>query len=193
MISWHFIRCLTPFSLPRPRNDWCPPLRRRRSLKRCSASRLQLPTCGAVGYVTKNYCMQFRFWSSRALSVNACSGIPTLPAWRSLWRFECRCSITCCAKQSPASIPRFDPALFDRPKSGFVLPIGDWTKRGLKAELDRLFADNELIGRVGLDAATVQTLWSSYASGKRGLHWSRVWSIYVLLAWCRSHDVLLAT
>ena len=91
-----------------------------------------------------------------------------------------------------AALSQLDPSLFDRPKSGFVLPIGDWTKRGLRAELDRLFADTELIGRVGLDAATVQTLWSSYTSGKRGLHWSRVWSIYVLLVWCRSHDVLLA-
>jgi asparagine synthase (glutamine-hydrolysing) len=91
-----------------------------------------------------------------------------------------------------AALGKLDPSLFDRPKSGFVLPIGDWTKRGLRAELDRLFADTELIGRVGLDAATVQTLWSSYTSGKRGLHWSRVWSIYVLLVWCRSHDVLLA-
>jgi asparagine synthase (glutamine-hydrolysing) len=91
-----------------------------------------------------------------------------------------------------AGLSKLDPSLFDRPKSGFVLPIGDWTKKGLKAELDRLFADTELIGRVGLDAATVQTLWASYTSGKRGLHWSRVWSIYVLLAWCRSHDVLLA-
>jgi asparagine synthase (glutamine-hydrolysing) len=91
-----------------------------------------------------------------------------------------------------AGLSKLDPVLFDRPKSGFVLPIGGWTKRGLRAELDRLFADTELIGRVGLDAATVQTLWASYTSGKRGLHWSRVWSIYVLLTWCRSHDVLLA-
>lgn len=91
-----------------------------------------------------------------------------------------------------AALGRLDPSLFDRPKSGFVLPIARWTKSGLRAELDRLFADTELIGRVGLNAATVQTLWSSYTSGKRGLHWSRVWSIYVLLAWCKSHDVLLA-
>jgi asparagine synthase (glutamine-hydrolysing) len=91
-----------------------------------------------------------------------------------------------------AALSRLDPALFDRPKSGFVLPIAGWTRRGLRPELDRLFADRELIGRVGLDATTVQTLWGSYTSGKRGLHWSRVWSIYVLLAWCKTHDVSLA-
>jgi asparagine synthase (glutamine-hydrolysing) len=91
-----------------------------------------------------------------------------------------------------AALSRLDPSLFDRPKSGFVLPIGGWTKRGLRPELDRLFTDTELIGRIGLNAATVRTLWSSYTSGRRGLHWSRVWSIYVLLAWCRTHDVSLA-
>jgi asparagine synthase (glutamine-hydrolysing) len=91
-----------------------------------------------------------------------------------------------------AALSKLDPSLFDRPKSGFVLPIAGWTKRGLRAELDRLFSDTALIGRVGLNAATVQTLWASYTSGKRGLHWSRIWSIYVLLSWCRTHDVLLA-
>jgi asparagine synthase (glutamine-hydrolysing) len=91
-----------------------------------------------------------------------------------------------------AALSKLDPTLFDRPKSGFVLPIGGWTRRGLRAELDRLFSDTELIGRVGLDAATVQTLWSSYTAGRRGLHWSRIWSIYVLLSWCQNHDVLLA-
>lgn len=91
-----------------------------------------------------------------------------------------------------AALSRLDASLFDRPKSGFVLPIAGWTTRGLRPKLDRLFTDTELIGRSGLNTATVQTLWSSYTSGNRGLHWSRVWSIYVLLAWCQSHDVSLA-
>jgi asparagine synthase (glutamine-hydrolysing) len=91
-----------------------------------------------------------------------------------------------------AGLSKLDPSLFDRPKSGFVLPIAGWTRRGLRAELDRIFADTELMGRIGLNAGTVRTLWSSYTSGKRGLHWSRVWSIYALLAWCRTHDVWLA-
>jgi asparagine synthase (glutamine-hydrolysing) len=91
-----------------------------------------------------------------------------------------------------AALSGLDASLFDRPKSGFVLPIAGWTTRGLRPELDRLFTDTELIRRSGLNMATVQTLWSSYTSGNRGLHWSRVWSIYVLLAWCQSHDVSLA-
>jgi len=91
-----------------------------------------------------------------------------------------------------AALARLDPALFDRPKAGFVLPIDDWARRSLQPEIERLLTDAELIGRVGLCAATVRTLWASYVAGKPGLHWSRVWSIYVLLAWCQSHEVALA-
>ena len=84
-----------------------------------------------------------------------------------------------------------DPALFDRPKSGFVLPIDGWARRSLQPEMERLLTDAELIGRVGLRADTVRTLWRSYLAGKPGLHWSRVWSIYVLLAWCQRHEMAL--
>jgi len=85
-----------------------------------------------------------------------------------------------------------DPALFDRPKSGFVLPIDKWARRSLQPEMERLLTDAELVSHVGLCAETVRILWTSYLAGKAGLHWSRVWSIYVLLSWCRNHDMALA-
>jgi asparagine synthase (glutamine-hydrolysing) len=90
------------------------------------------------------------------------------------------------------ALSRLDPALFDRPKSGFVLPIDEWARRSLQPQIERLMTDAELIGRVGLCAETVRTLWESYVAGKPGLHWSRVWSIYVLLAWCQNHEMALA-
>jgi asparagine synthase (glutamine-hydrolysing) len=82
-------------------------------------------------------------------------------------------------KLRDAALARLDPTLFDRPKSGFVLPIAEWARRSLQPEIERLLTDAELIGRVGLCAGTVRTLWASYVAGKPGLHWSRVWSIYV--------------
>ena len=90
------------------------------------------------------------------------------------------------------ALRRLDPALFDRPKSGFVLPIGEWARRRLQPEMERLLSDGQLISRVGLRTETVQTLWSSYMAGRPGLYWSRVWSIYALLSWCQSHDMALA-
>ncbi len=90
------------------------------------------------------------------------------------------------------ALERLDPTIFDRPKSGFVLPIGEWAKRRLQPEMERLMSDASLVSRVGLQPQTVQTLWKSYVAGRPGLYWSRVWSIYVLLSWCRDHDVALA-
>jgi asparagine synthase (glutamine-hydrolysing) len=90
------------------------------------------------------------------------------------------------------ALDRLDPALFDRPKSGFVLPIGEWARRRLQPEMERLLSDAPLVSRVGLQPDTVQTLWRSYVAGRPGLYWSRVWSIYALLSWCQSHDMALA-
>ena len=90
------------------------------------------------------------------------------------------------------ALARLDPVLFDRPKSGFVLPIGEWARRRLQPEMERLLSDAPLISRVGLRPETVQTLWRSYVAGRPGLYWSRVWSIYALLSWCQTHDMALA-
>lgn len=91
-----------------------------------------------------------------------------------------------------AALARLDPALFDRPKSGFVLPIEEWSRRRLQRQMHELLCDSELVSRVGLQPESVRMLWRSYVAGKPGLYWSRAWSIYVLLSWCQSHDMALA-
>jgi len=83
------------------------------------------------------------------------------------------------------------PALFDRPKSGFVLPLDVWCRRQLKGIIDSTFADQELCTAVGLRSEAVARLWRSYQSGAPGLYWSRVWALFVLLNWCREHGVTL--
>ena len=84
-----------------------------------------------------------------------------------------------------------DPSLFDRPKSGFVLPLGVWWRRQVKDVIDSTFADRELCAAVGLRSEAVGRLWRSYQEGAPGLYWSRVWSLFVLLDWCRTHRVAL--
>ena len=84
-----------------------------------------------------------------------------------------------------------DPAIFDRPKSGFVLPIDIWARRRLQPHMEAVFADEGLCRRAGLRSRAVQTLWRSFVRGRPGIHWSRVWAICVLLSWCRNHDVSL--
>jgi asparagine synthase (glutamine-hydrolysing) len=90
------------------------------------------------------------------------------------------------------ALARLDPAIFDRPKSGFVLPIDTWARQRLQPQMQALFADASLARRVGLRGEAVGTLWRSFTDGRPGLYWSRIWAIYVLLSWCQTHDVSLA-
>jgi asparagine synthase (glutamine-hydrolysing) len=80
-------------------------------------------------------------------------------------------------------------ALFDRPKSGFVLPIDRWARNALKEEMTAALSDRDFCEAAGLDARAVGRLWSAFLAGSRGLYWSRVWAIYVLGWWCREHRV----
>ncbi len=83
-----------------------------------------------------------------------------------------------------------DPALFDRPKSGFVLPFDTWIKRGLRASMDDTMRDPEAARSVGLRPEAVTRLWRAYLEGAPGMYWSRVWAIYVLVHWFRRHGVV---
>ena len=89
------------------------------------------------------------------------------------------------------ALARLDPEIFERPKSGFVLPIEAWARQSLRPQMDALFRDVETIRRAGLDSRSVAILWRSYLDGRPGLYWSRVWAVYVLLAWCQRYDVAL--
>jgi len=89
------------------------------------------------------------------------------------------------------AMPGLDPGLFDRPKSGFELPIEKWCRRQLKSQVAELLADVPLCDSVGLDSDTVARLWRSFEAGAPGMYWSRIWAVYVLLWWCREHRVTL--
>lgn len=84
-----------------------------------------------------------------------------------------------------------DPTLFDRKKQGFELPIGGWIREELRDEVDAAFADRGACAAAGLDANSVAKLWSAYKSGAPGIYWSRPWSLFVLLWWCRRYGVSL--
>src|SRR5262245_24108749 len=82
-----------------------------------------------------------------------------------------------------------DPALFERPKSGFVLPFDRWIRRGLKNAMDQTLRDPQAIAPAGLDPAAVARLWQAYLEGAPGLYWSRIWSVYVFIYWCHRNHV----
>jgi asparagine synthase (glutamine-hydrolysing) len=82
-----------------------------------------------------------------------------------------------------------DPALFHRPKRGFVLPFDRWIRRGLKGAMDETLRDPQAIAPVGLDPAAVGKLWRAFLEGAPGMYWSRVWSVYILIRWCHRNHV----
>jgi asparagine synthase (glutamine-hydrolysing) len=82
-----------------------------------------------------------------------------------------------------------DPALFERPKSGFVLPFDRWIRRGLKDAMDQTLRDPRAIAPVGLAPAAVERLWQAFLNGAPGIYWSRVWSVYVFIRWCHRNRV----
>lgn len=82
-----------------------------------------------------------------------------------------------------------DPALFERPKRGFVLPYDRWIRQGLNIRIDRILRDADAVRAAGLAPEPVQRLWQAFQAGAPGLYWSRVWAIYVLVRWCLHHGV----
>jgi len=82
-----------------------------------------------------------------------------------------------------------DPAIFERPKSGFVMPFDRWIRRGLRDAMDRTMRDPQAIAPTGLNPAAVERLWRAFLDGAPGMYWSRVWSIYTLVRWCHRNSV----
>ena len=81
--------------------------------------------------------------------------------------------------------------IFNRPKRGFELPMDTWLKTSLASRGKELFFDRALLEETGLDAVAVRKLWLAYQAGEKGLYWSRIWSLYVLLWWCKTNGVKL--
>lgn len=85
-----------------------------------------------------------------------------------------------------------DPTTFDRPKSGFVLPIDTWVRRGLKDQVREALHDADLCRQVGLEPEAAARLFRAFQDGAPGLYWSRLWAVFVVLWWSREHRVSLA-
>jgi asparagine synthase (glutamine-hydrolysing) len=84
-----------------------------------------------------------------------------------------------------------NPELFDRSKSGFVLPYDRWLRSGLGKMIDGTMRDPEAIKSTGLEPSAVGRLWQAFLDGAPGMYWSRVWAIYVFIRWCHRHQIYL--
>lgn len=84
-----------------------------------------------------------------------------------------------------------NPDIFERPKSGFVLPLDIWCKNSMQKEISDLFNNNDLCLSIGLNPSSVQNLLSAFNNNQTGIYWTRIWGIYILLAWCKNNQVSL--
>ena len=84
-----------------------------------------------------------------------------------------------------------DLRLFERPKTGFVLPYDRWLRTSLGKVMDRMMRDPAAIKPTGLNPEAVRRLWQAFLDGAPGLYWSRVWAIYVFIRWCHRYEVYL--
>lgn len=79
-----------------------------------------------------------------------------------------------------------------RRKQGFTLPFRYWLKDLRRwGYFHEVTKDEHLFEDVGLDIRPVQQLFDSFFQNRGGVTWSRIWAIFVLLAWCKQHRMSL--
>jgi len=74
------------------------------------------------------------------------------------------------------------PALVDRPKMGFGLPIASWLRGSLRPWAEELLGERRLHNQGLLDAEAIRRAWRQHLSGRRDLAYE-LWDVLALQAW----------
>ena len=72
--------------------------------------------------------------------------------------------------------------LFDRPKTGFAIPVGEWLKGPLRPWAEELISPGRLRAEGFFDAARVRRRWEEHLSGRRDST-PALWFILMFQAW----------
>ena len=75
---------------------------------------------------------------------------------------------------------------FDRPKSGFGIPLGEWFRGPLKEWAEDLISENLLKKYNLIDSKIVQNIWNEHLSGKKNNEHA-LWSILIFQSWCQDN------
>jgi len=77
--------------------------------------------------------------------------------------------------------------LFERPKSGFSVPVGDWMRGALRPWAEELLDPKTLRAEGWFDAEAVHARWREHSKGVRD-HTPSLWSILMFQAWLREQE-----
>lgn len=75
------------------------------------------------------------------------------------------------------------PTLFERPKAGFTVPLGNWLRGPLRPWLEELIAPAALEG-AGLRPGPVQAAWDAHRAGRANAA-EQLWTVATYIAWTR--------
>ena len=81
-----------------------------------------------------------------------------------------------------ALFARAPQALFDRPKAGFAVPVGDWIKGPSRDWAEELLGERRLASEGWFDPQIVQSRWADHLFGRRDST-AAIWSILMFQAW----------
>jgi asparagine synthase (glutamine-hydrolysing) len=80
------------------------------------------------------------------------------------------------------------PELFERPKAGFAIPVGEWIKGPLRDWAEDLLDASAMRAEGWLDAGLVQSRWRNHLSGKQDST-AALWAVLMFQAWLREQRV----
>ena len=82
--------------------------------------------------------------------------------------------------------------LFDRPKAGFAIPVGEWIKGPLRPWAEELLDQKRLAEEGWFDAAIVHDRWRGHLSGRRNSA-PALWAILMFQAWLAEQRNMAST
>ena len=74
------------------------------------------------------------------------------------------------------------PALIERPKMGFGIPLGEWLRRPLRDWAESLLSEQRLREAGLLDPAVVRRYWQEHIDGRRNWQYL-LWDVLMLESW----------